>query len=74
MYNVAFAHEGYGYYGMLMWVPQDDAEARPFMMEALRTLSVPEELIEGAMPMKRLAQMLRIGYESPLDRGDHTVR
>ncbi len=42
MYNVAFVHEGYGYYGMLMWVPQDDAEARPFMMEALRTLSVPE--------------------------------
>ena len=31
-----------GYYGMLMWVPQDDEEARPFMMEALRTLSVPE--------------------------------
>ena len=42
MYNVAFVHEGYGYYGMLMWVPQDDAEARPFMMEALRTLSAPE--------------------------------
>ena len=42
MYNVAFVHEGYGYYGMLMWVPQDDAEARPFMLEALRTLSVPE--------------------------------
>ena len=31
-----------GYYGMLMWVTQDDEEARPFMMEALRTLSVPE--------------------------------
>ena len=29
-------------YVMTMWVPQDDAEARPFMMEALRTLSVPE--------------------------------
>ncbi len=43
MYNVAFVHEGYGYYGMLMWVPQDDAEARPFMMEALQTLSVPEK-------------------------------
>ena len=42
MYNVAFVHEGYGYYGMLMWVSQDDAEARPFMMEALRMLSVPE--------------------------------
>ena len=42
MYNVAFVHEGYGYYGMLMWVPQDDAEARPFMMDVLRTLSAPE--------------------------------
>lgn len=42
MYNVAFVHEGFGYYGMLMWVPQDDAEARPFMLEALRTLTVPE--------------------------------
>lgn len=42
MYNVAFVHGGYGYYGMLMWVPEDDAEARPFMMEALRTLSAPE--------------------------------
>ena len=43
MYNVAFVHEGYGYYGMLMGVPQDDEEARPFMMEALRTLSAPED-------------------------------
>ena len=43
MYDVAFVHEGYGYYGMFMWVPQDDTEARPFMMEALRTLSVPEQ-------------------------------
>ena len=43
MYNVAFVHGGYGYYGMLMWVPQDDAEARPSMMEALQTLSVPEK-------------------------------
>ena len=42
MYDVAFVYEGYGYYGMFMWVPQDDAEARPFMMEALRTLSAPE--------------------------------
>ena len=42
MYNVAFVHEGYGYYGMLMWVPKDEEEARPFMLEALRTLSVPE--------------------------------
>ena len=40
MYNVAFVYEGYGCYGMLMWVPQDDAGARLFMMEALRTLSV----------------------------------
>ena len=43
MYNVAFVYEGYVYYGMLMWVPQDDAEARLFMMEALRTLSVPDK-------------------------------
>ena len=41
MCNVAFVYGGYGYYGMLMWVPQDDAEARSFMMEALRTLSLP---------------------------------
>ena len=25
MYNVVFVYEGYGYYGMLMWVPQDAA-------------------------------------------------
>ena len=43
MYNVAFVYEGYGCYGMLMWVHQDDAEARSFMMEALRTLSVPDK-------------------------------
>lgn len=43
MYNVAFVYEGYGYYGMLLWVPWDDAEARSFMMEALRTLSVPDK-------------------------------
>ena len=40
MYNVAFVYEGYG---MLMWIPRDDAEARLFMMEALRTLSVPDK-------------------------------
>lgn len=43
MYNVAFVCEGYACYGMLMWVPQDDAEAGPFMMEAMRTLSAPEK-------------------------------
>ena len=43
MYNVAFVYEGYGCYGMLMWVPQDDAEARLFMIEALWTLSVPDK-------------------------------
>ncbi|MBO4471343.1 MAG: hypothetical protein J5841_06285 [Clostridia bacterium] len=43
MYNAAFVYEGYGCHGMLMWVPQDDAEARSFMMEALRTLSVPDK-------------------------------
>lgn len=42
MYNVAFVHEGYGYYGMLMWVTEDEAEARPFMMEVLRTMAIPE--------------------------------
>ena len=51
MYDVAFVYEGYGYYGMLMWVPQDDAEARPFMMEALRTLSVPTESSRGVDPV-----------------------
>ena len=40
MYSVAFVYEGYG---MLMWVPQDDAEARSFMTEALHTLSVPDK-------------------------------
>ena len=43
MYTVAFVYKGYGYYDMLMWVPQDDAAARSFMMEALRTLSVPDK-------------------------------
>ena len=43
IYSVAFVYEGYGCYGMLMWVPQDDAAARSFMMEALRTLSVPDK-------------------------------
>ena len=43
MYSIAFVYEGYGCYGMLMWVPQDDAEARSFMTEALHTLSVPNK-------------------------------
>ena len=43
MYNVAFVYEGYGYDGILIWVPQDDAEARSFMMDALRILSVPDK-------------------------------
>lgn len=42
MYNVAFVYEGYGCYGILMWVPRDDVEARSIMMEALRTLSLPD--------------------------------
>ena len=42
MLNVAFVHEGYGYYGLFMWVSDIDAEARPFMLEALRTMSKPE--------------------------------
>ena len=32
MYSVAFVYEGYGCYGMLMWVSQDDAEARLYML------------------------------------------
>ena len=42
MLNVAFVHEGYGYYGLFMWVTPDDTEARPFMLEALRMLTLPE--------------------------------
>ena len=43
MYNVAFVYEGYGYDGILIWVPQDDAEARSFIMDALRILSMPDK-------------------------------
>ncbi len=43
MLNVAFVYEGYGYYGLFMWIAPDDAEARPFMTEALRTLTAPAE-------------------------------
>ncbi len=42
MLNVAFVYEGYGYYGLFMWVSDIDAEARPFMLEALRTMTKPE--------------------------------
>lgn len=41
MLNVAFVHEGYGYYGLLMYVKDDAAQARPFMLEALRTITAP---------------------------------
>ncbi len=42
MLNVAFVYQGYGYYGLFMWIAQEDAQARPFLLEALRTISVPE--------------------------------
>ncbi len=41
MLHVAFVYEGYGYYGLFMWVPDDDAQARPFMTEALKSLGNP---------------------------------
>ncbi len=43
MIDIAFVYENYCYYGMLMWVPENEETARPFMQEALRTLSSPEE-------------------------------
>ncbi len=42
MLHVAFVHEGYGYYGLFMWVAADDAEARPFMTAALESIASPE--------------------------------
>lgn len=40
--DIAFVHQGYGYYGSLMWIPQDEAEARPFMEAAIQSLTTPE--------------------------------
>ena len=37
--NVAFVYEGHAYYGLFMWMPAVEAEARPFMLEALRTIA-----------------------------------
>jgi len=40
--NLAFVHEGYGYYGSLMWIKPLDETARPLMEQALLTLAKPE--------------------------------
>ena len=37
MQHIAFVHEGYGYYGSFMWITPDDAEARPFMEQAIQS-------------------------------------
>lgn len=42
MRHIAFVHEGYGYYGSFMWIVPDDATARPYMDEVIRTMSIPE--------------------------------
>lgn len=39
MRHIAFVHEGYGYYGSFMWVPEDDAQARPFMDTAIQSIA-----------------------------------
>lgn len=40
--HIAFVHEGYGYFGSFMWVPEDDATLRPFMDAAIQGI-VPAE-------------------------------
>ncbi len=40
--NIAFVHEGYGYYGSFMWIQPDDDQARPFMEAAIHSLTKPE--------------------------------
>lgn len=42
MQHIAFVHEGYGYYGSFMWIVPDDETARPYMDEAIRSLTKPE--------------------------------
>ncbi|MBQ2954178.1 MAG: hypothetical protein IJE07_11670 [Clostridia bacterium] len=42
MQHIAFIHEGHGYYGSFMWIVPDDAEARPYMDAAIRTMVKPE--------------------------------
>ena len=37
--HIAFVHEGYGYYGSFMWITPDDAEARPFMEQAIQSIA-----------------------------------
>ena len=44
MRNVAFVYEGWGYFGAFMWIVPDDAEARPYMDAAMRSLSPAEGL------------------------------
>lgn len=39
MRHIAFVHEGYGYYGSFMWIPEDDAQARPFMDAAIQSIA-----------------------------------
>lgn len=39
MRHIAFVHEGYGYCGSFMWVPEDDAQARPFMDAAIQSIA-----------------------------------
>ena len=41
--HVAFVHEGVGYYGTFMWIKSLAEEARPVMMEALKSITVPAE-------------------------------
>lgn len=39
MRHIAFVHEGFGYCGSFMWVPADDAQARPFMDAAIQSIA-----------------------------------
>lgn len=41
MINIAFVHQGYGYWGAFMWMKHLEDEARPVMLEALRTMTLP---------------------------------
>lgn len=40
--HIAFVHEGYGYFGTFMWVPEDDAQLRPFMDAAIDSIAPAE--------------------------------
>lgn len=40
--HIAFVLDGYGYFGSLMWVPEDDATVRPFMDAALQSIAPAE--------------------------------